>query len=143
MNNKKLVSAILCVLSVASLFSGCQAAPNTAVVVGKNDGVFESALNSSAEPVEDANTETFSYTNTFTSTDGKIEFNINDNSIEYSGNPMPVLRVTPQSYSADYRHQYGITSGALSMTYIGTRSAGVCKGGHPPLLCFLWAYPFL
>ena len=29
------------------------------------------------------------------------------------------------------------------MTYIGARSAGVCKGGYPPLLCFLWAYPFL
>ena len=82
MNTKKLVSAILCVLSVASLFSGCQAAPDTAVVAGKNDGVFESALNSSAEPVENAVTEVFSYTNTFTSTDGKIEFNINDNSIK-------------------------------------------------------------
>ena len=101
MNTKKLVSAILCVLSVASLFSGCQAAPDTAVVAGKNDGAFESALNSSAEPVEGANTETFSYTNTFTSTDGKIEFNINDNSIEYSGNPMPVLRVTPHSITPE------------------------------------------
>ena len=82
MNTKKLVSAMLCVLSVASLFSGCQAAPDTAVVAGKNDGVFESALNSSAEPVEGANTETFSYTNTFTSTDGKIEFNINDDEVQ-------------------------------------------------------------
>ena len=101
MDKKKLISTILYVLLVASLFSGCQAAPDTAVVVGKNDGVFESALNSSAEPVENANTETFSYTNTFTSTDGKIEFNINDNSIEYSGNPMPVLRVTPHSITPE------------------------------------------
>ena len=101
MNTKKLVSAILCVLSVASLFSGCQAAPDTAVVAGKNDGVFESALNSSAEPVENANTETFSYTNTFKSTDGKIEININDDEVQYSGNPMPVLRVTPHSITPE------------------------------------------
>ena len=101
MKKEKLVSAILCVLLVTSLFSGCQAAPDTAVVAGKNDGVFESALNSSAEPVENANTETFSYTNTFTSTDGKIEFNINDDEVQYSGNPMPVLRVTPHSITPE------------------------------------------
>ena len=101
MNRKKLISAILCVLLVTSLFSGCQAAPDTAVVVGKNDGVFESALNSSAEPVDGANMETFSYTNTFTSTDGKIEFNINDDDVQYSGNPMPVLRVTPHSITPE------------------------------------------
>ena len=101
MNRKKLISTILCVLLVTSLFSGCQAAPDTAVVVGKNDGVFESALNSSAEPVENAVTEVFSYTNTFTSTDGKIEFNINDDEVQYSGNPMPVLRVTPHSITPE------------------------------------------
>ena len=101
MNMKKLVSAILCVLSVASLFSGCQATPDTAVVVGKNDGAFESALNSSAEPVENANTEAFSYTDTFTSTDGKIEFNIDVSDIEYSGNPMPVIQVTPEEITPE------------------------------------------
>ena len=101
MDKKKLISAILCALLVTSLFSGCQAAPDTAVVVGKNDGVFESALNSSAEPVEDAVTETFSYTNTFTSTDGKIEFNINDDEVQYSGNPMPVIQVTPEEITPE------------------------------------------
>ena len=127
MNTKKLVSAMLCVLSVASLFSGCQAAPDTAVVAGKNDGVFESALNSSAEPVEGANTETFSYTNTFTSTDGKIEFNINDNSIEYSGNPMPVLRVTPHSITPEeaktvYTALFGDTPAYEDTLFVMTKS---------------------
>ena len=127
MDKKKLISAILCALLVTSLFSGCQAAPDTAVVVGKNDGVFESALNSSAEPVENAVTEAFSYTNTFTSTDGKIEFNINDDDVQYSGNPMPVIQVTPEEITPELAKRvaetlYGEDTTFYEYSEVGTRS---------------------
>ena len=127
MNRKKLISAILCVLSVTSLFSGCQAAPDTAVVVGKNDGVFESALNSSAEPVENAVTEAFSYTDTFTSTDGKIEFNIDVSDIEYSGNPMPVIQMTPEEITPELAKRvaetlYGEDTTFYEYSEVGTKS---------------------
>ena len=100
MNKKKLVSAILYVLIVVSLFSGCQAAPDTAVVVGKNDGRFEAALNSEAT-ASGAETEAFSYSDKFTGTDGKIEFYIDVSDIEYSGNPMPVIQVTPEEITPE------------------------------------------
>ena len=127
MNKKKRVSAILCVLSVASLFSGCQAAPDAAVVAGKNDGAFESALNSSAEPVENAVTEAFSYTDQFTSTDGKIEFNIDVSDVEYSGNPMPVIQVTPEEITPELAKRvaetlYGEDTTFYEYSEVGTRS---------------------
>ncbi len=127
MDRKKLISAILCVMLVTSLFSGCQAAPDTAVVAGKNDGVFESALNSSAEPVEGANTEAFSYTDKFTSTDGKIEFNIDVSDIKYSGNPMPVIQVTPEEITPELAKRvaetlYGEDTTFYEYSEVGTKS---------------------
>ncbi len=104
MNKKKLVSAILYVLIVVSLFSGCQAAPDTAVVVGKNDGRFEAALNSEAT-ASGAEIEAFSYSDKFTGTDGKIEFYIDVSDIEYSGNPMPVIRMTPEPITVEKAKQ--------------------------------------
>ena len=104
MNKKKLVSAILYVLIVVSLFSGGQAAPDTAVVVGKNDGRFEAALNSEAT-ASGAETEAFSYSDKFTGTDGKIEFYIDVSDIEYSGNPMPVIRMTPEPLTVEKAKQ--------------------------------------
>ena len=98
---KKIFSVILCLSIVLTLFSGCQAAPDSAVVAGKNDGTFESALQSSAEPAGNADTEPFSYSESFTSTDGKIEFNINIPEVDYTGNPMPVIQVTPEPITGE------------------------------------------
>ena len=126
MNRKKLVSAILCVLSVTSLFSGCQAAPDTAVVVGKNDGRFEAALNSEAT-ASGAETEALSYSDKFTSTDGKIEFYIDLSDIKYSGNPMPVIQVTPKPITPELAKRvaetlYGEDTTFYEYSEVGTKS---------------------
>ncbi len=97
---KRLISTVLIICAVLTLFSGCQAAPDSAVVAGKNDGTFESALQSEATASR-AETEVFSYEDKFTSTDGKIEFNINVSDVEYSGNPMPVIQVTPKTITVE------------------------------------------
>ncbi len=82
-------------LLIAFLLCACQASPRTSVVVSKNDGAFDknAAVPASETHAPDA-TQSAKYTDTFTSTDGSVEYQI---SIDESllAVDMPVVEAAP------------------------------------------------
>lgn len=105
---RKIISAILLVGLLFSL-AACQPAPEKEVVVSKNDGAFEQAIttdagenggvstqaeNGDAPNSAAAESTAFSYTDSFTSTDGKITYNINAQ-VDVPTVNMPILQVRP------------------------------------------------
>ena len=88
---KKLL--LITLLIGAVILNGCQSAPTNSAVVGKNDNVLESAFYETQANVESTPTQ-ISYTGTFASTDGSVEFHWDiDQTI--SINNMPVVEVEP------------------------------------------------
>lgn len=83
------------------LLSACQAAPDDPVVSSKNDGRFDDALNTENDGEGGNTAETIDYVQTFTSTDGKITYNINVPGFVYPGPAMPVVQVTPSEITID------------------------------------------
>lgn len=105
---RKIISAILLVGLLFSL-AACQPAPDKEVVVSKNDGAFEQAIttdagenggvstqaeNGDAPNSAAAESTAFSYTDSFTSTDGKITYNINAQ-VDVPTVNMPIVQVRP------------------------------------------------
>lgn len=105
---RKIISAILLVGLLFSL-AACQPAPEKEVVVSKNDGAFEQAIttdagenggvstqaeNGDAPNSAAAENTAFSYTDSFTSTDGKITYNINAQ-VDVPTVNMPIVQVRP------------------------------------------------
>lgn len=105
---RKIISAILLVGLLFSL-AACQPAPEKEVVVSKNDGAFEQAIttdagenggvstqaeNGDAPNSAAAESTAFSYTDSFTSTDGKITYNINAQ-VNVPTVNMPIVQVRP------------------------------------------------
>ena len=105
---RKIISAILLVGLLFSL-AACQPAPEKEVVVSKNDGAFEQAIttdagenggvstqaeNGDAPNSAAAESTAFSYTDSFTSTDGKIMYNINAQ-VDVPTVNMPIVQVRP------------------------------------------------
>lgn len=105
---RKIISAILLVGLLFSL-AACQPAPEKEVVVSKNDGAFEQAIttdagenggvstqaeNGDAPNSAAAESTAFSYTDSFTSTDGKIAYNINAQ-VDVPTVNMPIVQVRP------------------------------------------------
>ena len=103
-----IISAILLVGLLFSL-AACQPAPEKEVVVSKNDGAFEQAIttdagenggvstqaeNGDAPNSAAAESTAFSYTDSFTSTDGKITYNINAQ-VDVPTVNMPIVQVRP------------------------------------------------
>ena len=104
--------AIISCLLLAGLLlnlAACQAAPEKEVVVSKNDGAFEQAIttdagenggvstqaeNGDAPNSAAAESTAFSYTDSFTSTDGKITYNINAQ-VDVPTVNMPIVQVRP------------------------------------------------
>ena len=110
--------AIISCLLLAGLLlnlAACQAAPEKEVVVSKNDGAFEQAIttdagenggvstqaeNGDAPNSAAAESTAFSYTDSFTSTDGKITYNINAQ-VDVPTVNMPIVQVRPMVTPAD------------------------------------------
>lgn len=105
---RKIISAILLVGLLFSL-AACQPAPDKEVVVSKNNGAFEQAIttdagenggvstqaeNGDAPNSAAAESTAFSYTDSFTSTDGKIAYNINAQ-VDVPTVNMPIVQVRP------------------------------------------------
>ena len=105
---RKIISAILLISLLFSL-AACQPAPEKEVVVSKNDGAFEQAIttdagenggvstqaeNGDAPNSAAAESTAFSYTDSFTSTDGKIAYNINAQ-VDVPTVNMPIVQVRP------------------------------------------------
>lgn len=105
---RKIISALLLVGLLFSL-AACQPAPEKEVVVSKNDGAFEQAIttdagenggvstqaeNGDAPNSAAAESTAFSYTDSFTSTDGKITYNINAQ-VDVPTVNMPIVQVRP------------------------------------------------
>ena len=105
---RSIISAILLVGLLFSL-AACQPAPEKEVVVSKNDGAFEQAIttdagenggvstqteNGDAHNSAAAESTTVSYTDSFTSTDGKITYTINAQ-VDVPTVNMPIVQVRP------------------------------------------------
>ena len=105
---RSIISAILLVGLLFSL-AACQPAPEKEVVVSKNDGAFEQAIttdagenggvstqteNGDAHNSAAAESTTVSYTDSFTSTDGKITYTINAQ-VDVPTVNMPIVQVCP------------------------------------------------
>lgn len=91
---RKLVCAALMAAMLASLCA-CQASPEKAAVVSKNDGSFDKSVVVPATEVPDVgSTRTVSYTDTFQSTDNSVVFSyqIDD---EFTVVNNPVVEVVP------------------------------------------------
>lgn len=88
----------------AVILTACAANPEKNVVVSKNDGSFDvNVVQSATKPAESQDTladETVQYTNSFTSTDGSVEFTI-DIDEEITALPMPVVEVVPHYLTAE------------------------------------------
>lgn len=96
----------LAVLSVLLLVivCGCQAAPGQEAVTSKNDGAFESALESTAEETPKVAAEPEMYTDSFTNTDGDISFQVELDTPAVTSS-MPVLRVRPKTITSECAKQ--------------------------------------
>ena len=91
----KRLTCFICTSIVAILLSACQQSPSTDVVISKNDGSFDANVVQSAEETRAADaTESLSFSDTFSSTDGSVTFQIGIMDIIQTPN-MPVIEVTP------------------------------------------------
>ena len=99
----RLISMILCIL----LLTDCAPNPEKEVVTSKNDGSFDANVVQSATTPseeqgsgEERNTITVQYTDSFTSTDGTVEFTLNiDKEIPAAG--LPVVEVVPHTLTSE------------------------------------------
>ena len=95
---------ICCLTLAASIFlCSCAANPEQDVVISKNDGSFDvNVVQSATQPAgqNEATTQNVSYTDSFTSTDGSVNFSLNINEEIVSG-AMPVVTVSPHLLSGD------------------------------------------
>ena len=99
----RLISMILCIL----LLAGCAPNPEKEVVTSKNDGSFDANVVQSATTPseeqgsgEERNTITVQYTDSFTSTDGSVEFTLNIEN-EIPAAEMPVVEVVPHTLTSE------------------------------------------
>ena len=102
---------VLILLLPTVLLCACQATPETTVVASKNNGTLEAALEktineepnevaANAAMVADTKTQTYAYTESFTSMDGNITYNV-DIELPAAENNLPVLQVTPHTITSE------------------------------------------
>ena len=93
-----IVSFILCFC----ILTACAANPEQEVVISKNDGSFDvNVVQSATQPADqvEITTQNVSFTDSFTSTDGSVNFTLNINEDIVSG-AMPVVTVSPHLLSS-------------------------------------------
>lgn len=99
---KKFSHELVIIFAMTALpLCACQASPEKSPVVSKNDGSFDAnAAVSASESREPDATRPVSYSDTFTSTDGSVEFTLNiDTNITDAA--MPVVEVAPHSLTGE------------------------------------------
>ena len=104
--------AVVWCLILSLLLASCQPNPEQDVVVGKNEGVLESAIAGTASPEESggteaAQTETFRHTGQLSGADPLVQIQV-DAEVDPGSGPMPVVRVAPRE----------ITMEAVSYTHL-------------------------
>ena len=84
----------LCILCLLAL-TACQAAPDSAVdaSVNGNEVIEQNAEEAQVQPTD--------YITTFPNRDGGVTVNIDLTEFEYPGDPMPVVQVTPYSFTVE------------------------------------------
>lgn len=91
----KFLGYLTSMIMIVIFLSACQHSPSTDVVISKNDGSFDANVVQSAEETRAADaTESLSFSDTFSSTDGSVTFQIGIMDIIQTPN-MPVIEVTP------------------------------------------------
>lgn len=95
---------ICCLAMAASIFlCSCAANPEQDVVISKNDGSFDvNVVQSATQPAgqNEATTQNVSYTDSFTSTDGSVQFQLSiDDTIPVQA--WPVVEIVPHYLTAE------------------------------------------
>ena len=129
MKTKSVLAALAALVFV--ILCGCQPTPESAVVVSKNDGALEAALEATAVPaatpeeVLTAPQASGTYTDSFTNTDGDITFEV-ELDIPVSETKLPVLRVTPKTITVETAKHVAevLFGGADIYEYSETRTRG-------------------
>lgn len=93
---KRLTGALALGLCFSTL-TACAANPNRGAVTSKNDGVFEANMTNPATAPLD---EQLHYTDTFTSTDGTVEYSINLQQ-QITSDPLPIVEVVPHFFTGE------------------------------------------
>lgn len=94
---RKQICGILAMVMCVSAMTGCAANPNRGAVTSKNDGVFEQNMTVAATAPLD---EQLQYTDTFTSTDGTVEYSINLQQ-QITSDPLPIVEVVPHFFTGE------------------------------------------
>ena len=94
---KKRMCSILAAVMCVSAMTGCAANPDRGAVTSKNDGVFEQNMTVAATAPLD---EQLQYTDTFTSTDGTVEYSINLQQ-QLTSDPLPIVEVVPHFFTGE------------------------------------------
>lgn len=102
-----LVNAIIFLLCI-TLMTACAENPGQEVVVSKNDGAFNAAIAQTAPASvivgEGKETVEFAFTDSFQSTDGKVDFTFQIQE-EIPSGPMPVVEVVPHFLTGEEAKQ--------------------------------------
>lgn len=94
---KKGLCGILALVMCISAMTGCAANPDRGSVTSKKDGVFEQNMTVAATAPLD---EQLQYTDTFTSHDGTVEYNINLQQ-QITSDPLPIVEVVPHFFTGE------------------------------------------
>lgn len=99
---KKQITRIISAALAVTMLCGCQANPDKDVVISKNDGAFDAALLETAPTAPDNQTQIqrIQLSNTFTSTDGNVQFALNIDQ-EVSTASMAVTEVVPHYFTEE------------------------------------------
>ena len=94
---RKGLCGLLAIALCVSAMTGCAANPDRGSVTSKNDGVFEQNMTVAATAPLD---EQLQYTDTFTSHDGTVEYNINLQQ-QITSDPLPIVEVVPHFFTGE------------------------------------------
>ena len=94
---RKRLCGILAMVMCVSAITACAANPDRGAVTSKNDGVFEQNMTVAATAPLD---EQLQYTDTFTSTDGTVEYII-DLEQQITSDPLPIVEVVPHFFTGE------------------------------------------
>ena len=106
MRTSAFTRSLAALAALVLLLGGCQATPERGVVTSKNDGAFESALESTAPPASAAGQEAEGgvYTDSFENAAGDVSVRVELTEPEAAG-AAPVLQVRPMAFTGQQAEQ--------------------------------------
>lgn len=94
MSYKRILMSCFLTVGIFVLCSGCQKTPDKNVIVGKQDDMVCDTLATTEGEVSTSNEATVSFSNSFSSTDGSVNFSM-DLEQNISSSDLPIIQVSP------------------------------------------------